>query len=137
MAKDKRIGNTFAQGLSTSGRPPVYEYPEKMLEKIIEYFEENDKEDLTVTGLALYLGFSSRQSLFAYGKKKEFSYIISRAKLMVESKYESNLSGSNATGSIFALKNMGWKDKSESEISGKLTQNIINLGKGIKPPDND
>lgn len=35
---------------------------------------------------------------------------------MVEMAYEHKLSTSNVTGAIFALKNMGWKDKSEMDI---------------------
>jgi hypothetical protein len=42
-------------------------------------------------------------------RKKSFSYIVKRAKLAVENSYE--LAGQ--TIDIFALKNMGWKDKSE------------------------
>lgn len=35
---------------------------------------------------------------------------------MVEMAYEHKLSSINVTGAIFALKNMGWKDKSEMDI---------------------
>lgn len=35
---------------------------------------------------------------------------------MVENGYESALRQNNATGSIFALKNMGWKDKTEQDV---------------------
>lgn len=104
-------GNKFALGLTNNGRPPMYESPEGLKLKCIEYFEYCQKNDekITVTGLALYLGFESRQSLFAYGNKKDFSYITKRAKLVVENSYEN----SGQTIDIFALKNMDWKDKSE------------------------
>ena len=42
---------------------------------------------------------------------------------MVECEYEKRLAGQSPTGAIFALKNMGWKDKSEVEQSGGLSIN--------------
>src|SRR6187551_3565484 len=113
-----------------TGRPPLFDSPQSMMEKIDEYIQgqhgkviESDKEDeddlqvrgynITITGLALYLGFESRQSFYDYEEKPEFSYIIKMFFFKLETAYEMNLYGKNPTGSIFALKNMGWKDKSE------------------------
>lgn len=125
-----------------AGRPPLFSSAIELQEKIEEYFEnqygkvvESDGEEgddikvpgynITITGLAFYLGFESRQSFYDYEKNSEFSYIIKRARLQVESAYESNLYGKNPTGSIFALKNMGWSDKQEidqkTEHSGGIT----------------
>lgn len=80
-----------------------------------------EKEPATITGLALYLGFDSRQSLYDYNEKPEFTGIIKKARARVEQAYEKNLSGQSPTGSIFALKNMGWRDKQETELSGSVT----------------
>ena len=128
------LGNKFAQGLETSGRPPTYSDPQKLKDKIQEYFEnhlpqESETDDgekemiyarpITITGLCLYCGFESRQSFYEYEKKQEFSYIIKRARLVIESFYEENLSGKNPTGSIFALKNMDWHDKTEIDHTNK------------------
>ena len=98
------------------GRPSMFSNPEDMQILIDEYFalirEEN--EPATITGLCLHLGFESRQSFYAYGDKPDFSYTIKRARLMIENAYERNLSIANSpTGSIFALKNLGWSDKTE------------------------
>lgn len=112
------MGNKYALG-GNGGRPAHYETPEELADKVITYFDECENKNCkaTVTGLTLYLGFSSRSSLDDYEKRSnEFSYVIKRAKLAVENSYE--LSG-NAID-IFALKNMGWKDKSEHEFSGGL-----------------
>lgn len=90
----------------------------------MSYFEgcEEDKTKATVTGLTLFLGFCSRASLDDYEKRsEEFSYIIKRAKLAVENSYEM----SGLAFDIFALKNMGWKDKTETEHSGEITQKVI------------
>lgn len=72
-----------------------------------------EPEKPAVTGLALFLGFESRQSMYDYKERKEFSYIIKRAILLIENSYEKGLWNEKCTGVIFALKNMGWVDKKE------------------------
>lgn len=141
MAEEKHPG----------GRPPIFKTPEDLQTEVDKYFEwvrgekeiieiQGEKEEvwkreprkITITGLALFLGFESRQSIYDYEEKGEFSYIIRKARLRVEENYEQNLHGNNCTGSIFALKNMGWKDKVEQEQYGKdgeplHPQPIINI----------
>lgn len=109
--------NQFALG-NNGGRPPKYESAEDLQDAIDDYFDQTSGDDslITVTGLALHLGFESRQSLYDYQQREEFSYIIARAKLRVEHSYELRLMGSNVRGSIFALKQMGWSDKSELDL---------------------
>lgn len=134
--------------MSEAGRPPLFNSPEEMQAKIDEYFQPVQVEfnpdhfsgaymagtlpplpksnNVTITGLALYLGFESRQSFYDYEKKPEYSYIIKRARLRVENGYETALlNHKNPTGPIFALKNMGWTDKQEidqkTEHSGGIT----------------
>lgn len=90
-----------------------------MQEKIEAYF--NSGQLITITGLALFLGFESRQSFYDYEEKPDFTYIIKVARLRVENQYELRLNNNpSPTGAIFALKNMGWKDKQETEISGNI-----------------
>ena len=119
------------------GRPPMFESPEQMQGLIDEYFEyiRSENEPATITGLCLYLGFESRQSFYEYGEKKDFTYTIKRARMMIENSYERNLSIANSpTGSIFALKNLGWSDKVEVDnksSDGSMTP-VINI---IKPKD--
>jgi hypothetical protein len=115
------VGNKYALG-NDGGRPPIFETVEQLDNVIQAYFDkiEADKGIVTIAGLTYALGFASRQSLYDYKDKPEFSYSIKRALLMVEVGYEQKLSGAACTGSIFALKNMGWKDKSETEHSGKM-----------------
>lgn len=126
----------------------MYESKEALQERIDEYFDyikgEKADDDLlgdedsveamlrpvmwirspepaTITGLALFLGFCSRQSFYDYEKKRKFAYTIKRARLKVEQEYEKKLTTSSSpTGSIFALKNLGWKDKTETEHSGEV-----------------
>lgn len=125
------------------GRPAHFESEEELESKINEYFvyidgdftdiilrdEEGNPyterkytrrpEQPTITGLAIYLGFESRQSVYDYEKSGEFSYIIKRARLYVEHGYEQALMSEKPTGAIFALKNMGWSDKQEIDHTTK------------------
>jgi len=111
-------GNKFALGLTTNGRPPKYESDKVMVVKINEYFDgllDEEQEEYikrpTMTGLALYLGFASRQSMYDYVKQEDFSYIITRAQQIIAMSYEEMLYTKTSAGAIFALKNMGWDDK--------------------------
>lgn len=106
------------------GRPPIYETVEQML-PVLEKWEESIKngEKPTITGLALALGFCDKSTLYDYAAKTDFSHSIKTAILIVENGYEKALRGNSPTGSIFALKNMGWKDKQEVEQSGGLSIN--------------
>ena len=98
------------------GRPRKYSSPEEFDARVDEYAQycKEEMEPVTWSGLALFLGFANRSCIDEYGKRPEFSYSVKRAKAFVEWNYEKMLAGgSNAAGSIFALKNMGWKDKHE------------------------
>jgi hypothetical protein len=105
------------------GRPRVYENADELEIAVDAYFEAEGKK--TMTGLALALGFDSRQSLYDYQKNETFSYIINKALLRVECQYEENLSGNNVAGSIFVLKNMGWKDKTEQDLNHSGGLNMV------------
>ena len=110
MAKQSK--NTKHKDKNPVGRPRKYKSPGEMQKAIDAYFEGTTK--LTVTGLALYLGFTSRADLIRYeGYSEKFYYAIKRAKLRIEAYYEEHLVESGAGGAIFALKNFGWKDKLE------------------------
>ena len=109
-----------------AGRPPIWTDPEAFDKKVDEYFANNN---ITWSGLALYLGFESRKSLDDYKKKPEFSYSIKKALLRIESYYEENiLEKKNPAGAIFALKNFGWKDKQEHEQTGGVTRRFEEPG---------
>jgi hypothetical protein len=118
-----------------AGRPPKYETAEELQNAIDLYWELLDKDKPTITGLALALGFESRQSFYDYEKDGEFSYTIKKARLKVEAVYESNLHGGAAAGSIFALKNFGWTDKQEIEHSGPISIKVVYEGTDSKTPE--
>lgn len=99
------------------GQPPKFSTPEDFKKACDEYIFSNPGR-LTVTGLAMWLGFCDRQSLYDYEKRDGYSCIVKEARLAVEHDYELSLRSSYVVGSIFALKNMGWKDRHEQEITG-------------------
>jgi hypothetical protein len=94
----------------------------------------------TLTGLALHLGFESRQSIYDYEKRNEaFSYTIKKARLTCENFAERGiLSGEvNAAAGIFVLKNYGWTDKQEIEMSGSLKTPITVEVIGVENKDTE
>lgn len=119
------------------GMHPDYKTPEELQKKIEKYLKDcPDKKQVvtksgqvvviptpTITGLAYYLGFESRQSFYDYEKRDKFSYTIKRARLFIEKEYESLLRTNSYPGAIFALKNFGWVDKSEQEL--KLPDDLM------------
>jgi len=112
---------------------------DRLTDEYIERCRENSAP-ITWTGLALYLGFSSRQAIDEYASYEGFSDSVKRAKLLVENAYETRLYTSSPAGPIFALKNMGWSDKLSHEHSGPdggpiPTQINIHLIKADGSPD--
>lgn len=115
-------GNLYALG-NGGGRPRIYNTPEDLEVEVISYFQDcvDRKISVTVTGLALYVGFNSRNMLYEYRARDEFSGIIKRALTAVEHGYELNLHTFNALGAKFALMNMGWKESQEQHITQTIT----------------
>lgn len=123
-------GHKYSVG-NNGGAPPRYTSPDDLQSKIEEYFtdgvnkrkivtkagQEVEIPYYTISGLAYYLGFESRQSFYDYEKHDKFSYIIKKARLRIEMMYEEMLAMGYPTGAIFALKNMGWQDKTDSDIN--------------------
>lgn len=95
----------------------IFKTPEELQKKIDEYIKTEEKP--TLAGLAYYLGID-RKSLYNYKERPEFFHIIKRATDYIENIYEQRLIyGTNPTGLIFALKNMGWSDKKEIDQNTK------------------
>jgi len=105
-------------------RPLKYKTPDKLQKAVDKYFKNEDKP--TICGLALALGFSSRQSLLDYGEKAEFVDIIKSAKTYLESLVEKRVLYENCgAGPIFWLKaNRGWKEIQHHEHTGSIEQVI-------------
>lgn len=84
-----------------------------------------DAHPPTVTGLALALGFASRQALLNYQGRKSFHDTITRAKSRCEEYAESRLfDRDGARGAQFSLEhNFRWKsDDSDKDTLAKAAQ---------------
>jgi hypothetical protein len=115
------------------GRPLKFSSVEEMEKAASAYFEATPKEEWTITGLALALD-TSRKVLVEYEERDEFSNAIKKMKTMVENSYELSLRKSGRSGDIFGLKNFGWKDKNETDVTsgGDKIQGVV-----ILPPKNE
>lgn len=116
-------------------RPKLYKTARQMQKAIDKYFQDcqgkpllDDNGDVltdkkgnpvligdrapTITGLALALGFNSRQALLNYQAREEFNDTITRAKTRCEEYAESRLyDRDGARGAEFSLKyNFRWED---------------------------
>lgn len=128
------------------GRPPKFKSVAEMQKLIDKYFEDCKGEPLmvdgqpfldkggrpvvinsrppTVTGLALALGFHSRQSLLNYQSKPGFMDTITRAKMQVEEYCEMRLFDKDGQrGAQFSLEhNFRWardgKDDNDENAGG-------------------
>lgn len=107
-----------------AGRPLKFKTVEELQKKIDEYFEVTPSEEITWTGLALHLD-TSRETLREYRERPEFVDSLKKALLRVENGYEKDLKKYGRSGTIFALKNFDWKDKTESEIAITQIETII------------
>lgn len=109
------------------GRPLKFKDKEALEEAINKYFANTPKDEWTITGLALALD-TYRQTLLNYEERDEFMDTIKKAKQMVENGYELDLKKHGRSGTIFALKNFDWKDRTEQDItSGGEQLKTINV----------
>ena len=133
----------------TAGRPPKFKTAAEIQGLIDKYFEDCKGEPLmvdgqlfldkngrpvvinsrppTVTGLALALGFHSRQSLLNYQAKKEFMDTIIRAKMQVEEYCEMRLFDKDGQrGAQFSLEhNFRWARDNKEDGDDENTGGVV------------
>lgn len=88
----------------------------------------------TVAGLALALGFATRQSLIDYTHRtddddKPFVDAITRAKLQIEdATAQAAFERDSARGACFLLQNgFGYREEKGVDVSGEMTNRVINV----------
>ncbi|MCJ8208674.1 DNA-packaging protein [Mucilaginibacter sp. RS28] len=88
---------------------------------------DRDPEPPTLSGLAYWLGLNSRGAYIQYEQEGKYSEILKRARLRIEAEYEKKLHQQSATGAIFALKAMGWNEKTDlpSFLAGNVKIEIV------------
>lgn len=76
--------------------------PEQLWDLFEIYVEECEVKEkpMTLAGVILALGFSSRDAFNRYGTKPEYREVISRIRLSIEEVYETRLHGPAAAGAI-------------------------------------
>jgi hypothetical protein len=126
---------------------PFYKTPEEMQKAIEKYFGEDLPSKTaysngvpyqvpvpTISGLALYLGFADRYSLYEYEKKDAFTYTIKKARALITQYYEERSQVGACSGAIFMLKNFGYTDKTEMDVNQKVYEmpTIKKDGKEVK-----
>ena len=145
------------------GARPRYKTPEEMQEKIDAYFEECkgtllrdhngdpiltrwgdpvylDRRPPTVTGLALALGFKTRNALMLYQAKKAFTDVVLEAKSRVELYNEEMLyDRDGAKGAMFNLQRnfAGWQGEKEDQSKGPSVSIINDIPKGTVTVNTD
>ena len=93
--------------------------PEDMQARAEHYFAT--AEQWSICDLSESLGFCSRQSLYDYEKKPEYSCTVKWLRMKIEGYYERlGQAGKNPAFAIFALKNFNWTDRQEIQHSGSI-----------------
>lgn len=138
----KELKDIFKKGFDKEGRPRIVETPEQLKDGVNSYYNSiiktrvtEEGEEIkyfyrpTITGLALHLGYATRQSIY-YNQSNddEFCYILKKATTFIEQYHEESLDSKNVAGHVFALKNMGWSDKTEIETK-EVKDESIDLSK--------
>lgn len=122
-----------SKGGNKVGRPRLIDSPETFDMLVDSYVDmcRTANEPILLTGMVLSLGLFSKESFYDYAGYPEFFQSVKRAKLIVEAEYEKRLNtGTNAAGSIFALKNFGWADKHPTyldELQAKKLERELQL----------
>lgn len=65
----------------------------------------------TLAGLALHLGFTTKEDFEQYEIRGRYGWITKQARFKIMAYYESRLLMPAPTGAIFALKCMGWDER--------------------------
>lgn len=126
-------------GLFEKGGPPgpagalKIKTREELIDRILDYFnristtivDEQTGAPImskwltppSFSGLALAIGISPT-TLRNYQQRDEYSDIVLQARAIIESYYEESLNSRNrATGAIFALKQLGWSDNIDLNLT--------------------
>jgi len=137
------LGNKHAVGNKGGGRLRKFTSANEMFDVGLRYIEDriSKEQHLTITGLYIALGIVKSTFLeYESGRYDDdinvFSDLLKELKQRIEDYAENRLFGNNPTGAIFALKNYGWKDKTETELTGP-NGGPIQLTNVTKLPDAD
>lgn len=120
MADEKKRGR---------GQPPKLT-PKELKQKGEAYkaYIDDTGKPPTFAGLAYYTGVD-RQTLYNYSQKDEYFGTIKALRDWILASYEEIAITKGHSGIIFLMKNYGYTDKQETEISGNVD---IKIGGSVK-----
>jgi hypothetical protein len=89
----------------------------------------------TINGLALFMGFSSINSLYDYKEKKGFSKVLEQIRTKIASYYELSITskfGQNAFNWLKSVQSDIWQDKQQQSQQMPIIANIVFIDKDGK-----
>jgi len=97
---------------------------------------DREPEAPTISGLAHYLGFDSREAFNQYEINGAFASTLKRSRLRIEAEYEKKLHQQPSSGAIFALKNLGWQERATTvaDDQSAVCELRIEVIEGAIPP---
>ena len=107
------------------GRPKKWDTPEQLQKDVDRYFDycKEESKPETIAGLAYYTNVD-RHTIYNYDKKDEYFHIIKRAReRILMGLEETSISKGNA-GTIFVMKQYGYKDR--HEVENNITGDMFN-----------
>jgi hypothetical protein len=98
-----------------------------------EKFKDKNHQPPTITGLALHLGFISKDDFEKFEKGRRLPAPLTKARFRIMAYYESRLHYPAPAGAIFALKSMGWHDKPKAVVNSprkvkSITVKLVETG---------
>lgn len=121
------------------GQPPKYKGVTVLQVKILEYFEEANKQNKIFSKAGLLRKLEISRPQYAVYKKK-YPNTIRQAEYAIEEVWVDRLTQTGATGAIFYLKNAfkeDYKDRTDHDIttSGSLRIDLFDYTKNVRKPN--
>jgi hypothetical protein len=142
------------------GTQVIWESPEDLWEKACEYFEWCDNNPLqeekvfhfkgeitktdtwkmrayTLKGLCIFLGVNEKYfNQFPIENNQEYTNVITRIRDIIFTQKFEGAAADLLNQNIVAME-LGLAQKKQIDLAGELTTNVINLGSGVDPTDDE
>lgn len=153
---DTRLGNQWWRLRTKHGRDALFTDPALLFEECCKYFEATDKRKwykkdfkgnsaievdiphdvpYTISGLCLFLGINQATWSSWRNERKDLNEVITHVDQII---YTQKFEG--ATNGLFnaniIARDLGLMDKTDVTTGGEKI-NVISLGGGVKPPENE
>ncbi|MGV7234644.1 MAG: terminase small subunit [Nitrosomonadaceae bacterium] len=125
---------------ANAGSGTKYETAQELRDKIIEYFEwahTHNSGTISLTGVAIYCGYKSRQSFYDLEKMhNDFAIVIGKTRELITNFYEET-KNAHPTKCIFMMKQLGFRDEQHvlsTKITVTLPEETTEDGEAIEVP---